>query len=70
MKYGVPAGLGAAVLLVMGAAQSSTAYEIKPKQPNHERLTAMAERAKLMNGTLGIQTEPGRGTTITIQVPA
>lgn len=44
MKYGVPAGLGAAVLLVMGAAQSSTAYEIKPKQPNHERLTALAER--------------------------
>ena len=33
-----------AVLLVMGAVQSSTAYEIKPKQPNHERLTALAER--------------------------
>ena len=44
MKYGVPAGLGMAVLLVMGAVQTSTAYEIKPKQPNHERLTALAER--------------------------
>ncbi len=44
MRYFVPAGLGMAVMLGMGAVQTSTAYEIKPKQPNHERLTALAER--------------------------
>jgi len=32
-------------------------------------LTTMQERAKLLGGTIGIQSQPGQGTTITVHIP-
>jgi len=32
-------------------------------------LAGMQERARLLGGSLSVQSEPGKGTTIVVQVP-
>lgn len=47
-------------------------YETLLKNPGQERglgLAGMHERAVLLDGTLDISTEPGKGTTVTVSIP-
>jgi signal transduction histidine kinase len=36
---------------------------------DHNGLKSMEERASLLGGTLGVSTNPGRGTTVQVTVP-
>ena len=43
--------------------------DVKGKKEHHYGLTILNERVKLLNGTLDIDSVPGEGTTITIEIP-
>jgi len=41
-----------------------------PRNPASHGLTGMRERASLLDGVIEIDSEPGRGTTVEMRLPA
>ena len=39
------------------------------RKPNSLGLAGLRERAQLLKGTISVQSQPGRGTTIEVRIP-
>ncbi|HKR39925.1 MAG TPA: ATP-binding protein [Paraburkholderia sp.] len=56
--------------LELGVRDDGCGFDLVAAYARHAYgLLGMAERARLIGGTLGIDSEPGKGTTVTIHVP-
>ena len=72
VRVSLRAGAGEALMTVQdwGSGIDPTAAAVAREEGHHLGLVGMRERAELLGGSFAIETVPGKGTTISVRVPA